>query len=93
MTKMIKYVVVSDEFGKEIDCASWEDIVLSQYMHTPGEDCDCEEDSCECGYFGDYIISLFEIPEDKVEGLEEYPSHPSHYLNEHGNELTLGDYI
>lgn len=91
--KMIKYIVVSDEQGRLERLELFSKFDASEWMHEQGVDCDCEEDSCDCPYFGEYLISLYALPLHKCGGLKDYPNHPSHYLAEHGETLDLGDYV
>jgi hypothetical protein len=90
MTKMVKYIVISDEYGRLVKTMTLEEFNPVEYMHHCDETCDEE---CEAGYFKGYMISIFEVPESAIQGMEDDRRHPSHYLNEHGTELTLGDYV
>lgn len=85
---------VSDEGGREVWTGLWEDANLDSYVHVPGEDCECPEDECDCGYFGDYMLSIYELTPRAYKGLQDFNGgHSSHYLSEHGEELCLGDFV
>jgi hypothetical protein len=91
--KMIKYIVVSDECGRLERLELFSKFDATEWIHEQGVDCDCEEDQCDCPFFGEYMVSLYEIPLHKCARLADYQGHPSHYLVEHGEELCLGDYV
>jgi len=92
-TNLIKWVCVSNSNGSECWLGTLKNFDETEWMHVQGEDCDCAEGECYCEYFGNYLISIYELPVHLTTELKNYHSHSSHFLSKFGEELCLGDFV